>query len=255
MGNEISIEHGELKILNQDLQELRIPRSVTSIPNYCFCRCSKLQKITRHSSLTSMEEKLFIVANALKQLKCLFLSHQLHTFAFSQCGNLKKVYLPSSISFQNDTFANSPCTLIKYDGSSSIQFNSSGQSSSPEKSIFQNNPLLQKNQFSITILFYRKKQFFRTILFSRKKSILQNNHLLQKKSILQNNHLLQNNSLIQFSNSKSKILLLARNKVMEVLDKFFAASHSIQNTQISIQIIDLAKAQMSMQDAKKEVFA
>ena len=88
-----------------DLSECK---SLTSISDYTFINCSKLESVIFPSSLISIGTRAFYGCVALKEvdmMECTLLT-SINSFAFSGCSNLTSIVLPSSLSFiDNGAFA------------------------------------------------------------------------------------------------------------------------------------------------------
>lgn len=94
-----------LYIDEQEVKELVIPSSVTSIGNYVFDGCSGLTSITIPNSVTSIGESAFTYCTGLTSITIPNSVTSIGHGAFFKCSGLTSITIPNSItSIESDTF-------------------------------------------------------------------------------------------------------------------------------------------------------
>lgn len=74
-----------------DITEVTIPSSVTTINSYAFCGCSSLKKAWVPNSVTSMGEAVFAECSALNDVRLSASLTELPDYTFQDCDSIKSV--------------------------------------------------------------------------------------------------------------------------------------------------------------------
>ena len=89
------------------LTEITIPDSVTSIGQYAFCVCTSLTEITIPDSVTSIGEGVFFGCTSLTEITIPDSVTSIEGYAFSDCTNLKSItFLGSKTGIEEGAFPN-----------------------------------------------------------------------------------------------------------------------------------------------------
>ena len=111
-----------------ELTSIKLPASVTSLPDDCFAYCAKLNKIEIPSSVTKFGDRCFLNCTGLASINIPSSVTSLGESCFNGCSGLTSIVIPSSVtSLPNSCFA---------DCSSLASINITGQVTSLEASCF-----------------------------------------------------------------------------------------------------------------------
>ena len=94
------------------ITDLVIPSDIKEIPDYAFYNCGKLERVTFHSSVTTIGSHVFSNCKGLKSLKLPDGLTTIGKYAFCNCSNLEEIYLPDSITTIDD-YAFESCEKVK----------------------------------------------------------------------------------------------------------------------------------------------
>ena len=93
-------------INDQEIKDLVIPNSVTSIGQYTFAYCSSLTSVTIPNSVTSIGNGAFAYCSSLPSVTIGESVTNIGGYAFSSCSSLASVTIPNSVtSIGNDAFS------------------------------------------------------------------------------------------------------------------------------------------------------
>ena len=106
--NPLSYAH-HLYLNGEEIKDLVIPESVTSISNFAFSGGSNFTSVTFHESLTRIGELTFSNCTGLTNLDFPESLTSIGTSAFAACKGLTSIYIPKSVtSIGERAFYNSP---------------------------------------------------------------------------------------------------------------------------------------------------
>lgn len=109
--NPLSYSHS-LYLNNQEIKDLIIPNSVTTIKDAAFKDCTSLTSLTIPNSTISIGENAFYNCSGLNSIDLGDSIQTIGTSAFSYCSNIESIELPSSISIlERGVFSN--CSMLK----------------------------------------------------------------------------------------------------------------------------------------------
>lgn len=95
-----------LYLNNEEIIDLVIPSTVTSIKNYLFCNCIGIQSVTIHNSVTSIGWGTFFGCSNIKSIEIPNSVTSIGTYAFEYCSGLSSVTLPNTLtSLSTDIFS------------------------------------------------------------------------------------------------------------------------------------------------------
>ncbi len=97
----------------RNIHSVTIPQSVTSIGDYAFLDCHKLDNVTIPQSVTSIGKSAFYRCYALTTLSLGENIEKIGSYAFAECGHLTNVTIPEKVkTIEPYTFG--WCTSLKY---------------------------------------------------------------------------------------------------------------------------------------------
>jgi Leucine-rich repeat (LRR) protein len=97
----------ESTFYGSNITEIRIPTTITEIPNYCFSRCGNLERIYLHDGIISMGKSAFIECFSLERFTIPKGVTVLSQDLFASCRGLREVYLHENITkMESSVFEN-----------------------------------------------------------------------------------------------------------------------------------------------------
>ena len=86
----------QFSLMNEDVESISIPNSVTEIEDWAFGRCIKLKSITIPNGVTSIGKRAFYGCSSLESIIIPNSVTSIGDWAFDGCVNLKTIYCKSS---------------------------------------------------------------------------------------------------------------------------------------------------------------